>query len=148
MFSPNYRILYDFEHPSLGTAELIAGAQRYWSPRRFSLRARGTTISGTRGSLWWNLVAFDVTRLKSDLALVLRPDLVRCKLELNSSFQLLLEGDLRKLQQELLLWRKDLLHLPTPVLRLDERGHAAPEDWDLYMHQLADAGPLPRVEAL
>lgn len=148
MFAPNYRILYDLEHPGLSPGVLTSSAQRYWGSHGFKLRAHGSTLAGRRGSLWWNLVAFDVVRLKTDLTLVMQPDRVRCKLELNSSFQLLFEGDLRKLQQELLLWRKDLLDLPIPVLRLDGRGQAAPEDWDLYMRQLADDGPLPEVEAL
>lgn len=62
----------------------------FWEKRRIRFADRSEKILwGKRGSIWWNMVTFDMSKLKSDLTIIIDPKkrCVECVLEVNTKFQ-------------------------------------------------------------
>lgn len=88
----------------------------YWEVQRFACRPDGAgCLVGERGSLWGNLTAFDLRRLRCQLAVTVIERRVSCSLLMDTSFQFVSKWNDAELALELLMFRRTLLGLPAPA---------------------------------
>jgi hypothetical protein len=61
----------------------------FWSARRFHFSDTAATwLIAKRGHILWNLISFDMTRLRADLSISpVRPDLISLTLTVHTAFQ-------------------------------------------------------------
>jgi hypothetical protein len=70
--------------------EVISRIVQFWERRRIRFEEMsGNALNGKRGSLWWNLVTFDQSKLKADLMILLSPEKrsVECLMVVNTRFR-------------------------------------------------------------
>jgi hypothetical protein len=74
----------------LNNDEVISMIVQFWEKRRVRFEEiSSNALHGRRGSLWWNLVAFDPNKLKTDLMILLSHEKrsVECLMVVNTRFQ-------------------------------------------------------------
>jgi hypothetical protein len=104
--------------------EMRKKARRYWEGRRFKLDKQGTeTITGNRGSLWLNLIAMDMRKVRGTLRISpTGPNEITATLEINTTFQTVTEWE-----EE--FWRFELLTFHSYLLQ-DDLQEAA---WERFL---------------
>jgi hypothetical protein len=157
------RARYSFELPEGASASPLI-VQSYWEVQRFACRPDGAGgLVGERGSLWGNLTAFDLRRLRCQLAVTVVERRMNCSLLMDTSFQFVSKWNDAELALELLMFRRTLLGLPAPAaldqFRSESRaatgklvfsatffGRSLPPRWKELLQELAAPFQVPVVE--
>ncbi|HEU0172894.1 MAG TPA: hypothetical protein VFV58_01420 [Blastocatellia bacterium] len=70
--------------------EVISRIVQFWEKRRIRFgEISGDTLNGKRGSLWWNAMTFDMSKLKADLTIFLLREkrIIECLMTVDTRFQ-------------------------------------------------------------
>ncbi len=88
----------------------------YWRERGFSfIETEGDHLQATRGSLWGNLTAFDPKKLRATLSIArTSPAEILCLLEIDTTFQVIVEWDVR-------YWELEFETFESYLFRNDEK---------------------------
>ena len=135
---------------------------KYWEENRFQCRRTNALgIEGKRGSIWGNLVSFDMTKLICDLDLTFsHPKTIKVSFNLNTFGQIITGWNMAFLQLEMLLFRRHLLNLTNcqvpDEFKSDRRkaaicwsisfaqfGNKLKPKWQRVLRELADDTELP-----
>jgi len=161
----NYKIHYEFEIKS-NKKNYEDGIIQYWKSRNFEFEDKSDSYNGKRGSIIGNLFSFDMSKLISDLKIVVKENKkIITDLILNTQFQDITEVNLWDLKLELIMFQRFINDLPQPdflddfikfknksailwTFTITAAGRNISQDLKEKLESLCDGENLPIVEIL
>jgi hypothetical protein len=107
------RLARTFDVPPLpegGFGDYLDLAAEYWQARGFRLERVGPDLHGRRGSVWGNLVSFDMSRLLATVRVHIERGHLVCVLDVDTRFQHVTRANVCYWELELEILERYVLH--------------------------------------
>lgn len=120
----DYKITYEFtvDHDR---KDLLAFTKNYWEERRFTCSINEKQLTGKRGSIFGNLIAFEMIELLCDLKIDFKENnQLFIEFLVNGKFQHLTESNVWDFKLEQIFFQRALHDLPVPEFYADYLKHS------------------------